>query len=177
MINDENKIEDVLNILRRSKPVLPNPEALSDSVMRLLREEKSKVSLMEQIIEFLFGWVYVGWVRRSMITVSIIFILLFGFQQAVILKRINDLSSQKIENENSVLTGFHDEIASKLLIFKITGKKLSDHKLSVSKEEIDEMIKSLNKLQVKYKEVIDVIESDPELKKYVEGRMNEIKNK
>jgi FKBP-type peptidyl-prolyl cis-trans isomerase (trigger factor) len=64
-----------------------------------------------------------------------------------------------------------------MLIYKVTGRKLSDNELSVTKEEIDEMIKSVSRLQVKYKEIIDLIENDPELKKYVENRMNEIKKK
>jgi hypothetical protein len=174
MKDDKSKYESVLNILRNSKPVLRDPEAISDKVIRLLREEKSKISFTELLIEFLFGWVYVGWVRRSMIAVSMIIVLFFGFQQAIILKRINDLSSQKIENGNSIMTSLKDEITSKMLIYKITGRKLSDEKLSVSKEEIDEMIKSVNKLQVKYKDIIDLVENDPQLKKYIENRIKEI---
>jgi hypothetical protein len=177
MKEDINKYDKVLNMLRNSKPVLTDPEAISDRVIRLLREERSKVSFTELLIEFLFGWAYVGWVRRSMITVSMSIILIFGFQQAIILKRINDLSSQKIENGNSIMTSIEDEITSKMLIYRITGRKLSDDKLPVSKKEIDEMIKSVNKLQVKYKDVIDLIENDPQLKEYVENRMKELNKK
>ena len=35
------------------------------------------------------------------------------------------------------------------------------------------MMKSINKLQIKYKDIINLIEDDPELKKYVESRMKE----
>ncbi len=177
MKDDKSKYESVLNILRNSKPVLNDPETVSEKVIRKLQEEKSRVSFTDLVIDFLFGWVYVGWVRRSMIAVTMVIVLFFGFQQAIILKRINDLSSQKIENGNSVMTSLKDEITSKMLIYKITGRKLSGEELPVSKEEIDEMIKSVNKLQVKYKDIIDLIENDPQLKKYVENRMKEINKK
>jgi hypothetical protein len=37
------------------------------------------------------------------------------------------------------------------------------------------MINTLNKLQVKYKDLLYHIENDPQLKKYVETRLNELK--
>jgi hypothetical protein len=177
MEDDSTKYERILHILRNSKPVLEDPEVVSERIIRKLREEKSRVSLAELLIEFLFGWVYVGWVRRSMIAVAMTIVMFFGFQQVIILKRIKDLSSQRIVAGTSFMTVLEDELPGKMLIYKISGRKFSDEKLQVSKEEIDEMIRSLNKLQVRYKDIIQLIQHDPELKKYVESRMNEIQKK
>ena len=60
----DKKYEDVLKLLRNSKPVFTDVEAVTEKVMRQIQEEKSKFSLMELIVEFLFGWVYIGWVRK-----------------------------------------------------------------------------------------------------------------
>lgn len=177
MEEDSTKYERILNILRNSKPVPEDPEVVSEKILRKLREEKSGVSLAELLIEFLFGWAYVGWVRRSMIAVSMVIVLFFGFQQVIILKRIKELSSQRIVAGTSFMTGLEDELPGKMLIYKISGRKFSDEKLPVSKGEIDEMIKSLDSLQVRYKDLIELIQHDPELKKYVERRMNEIQKK
>jgi hypothetical protein len=177
MEDDNTKYERILNILRNSKPVPEDPEVVSEKIIRRLREEKSKVTLAELLIEFLFGWVYVGWARRSMIAVSMVIVLLFGFQQVIILKRIKDLSSQRIVAGAPFMTGLEDELPGKMLIYKISGRKLYDEKLPVTKEEVDEMIKSLNILQVRYKDIIEHIQHDPELKKYYERRMNEILKK
>ena len=68
-----------------------------------------------------------------------------------------------------------DDLTSKMLIYRITGRKFPDGKASVSEKEIDEMINTLNKLQVKYKDLFYMIENDPQLKKYVETRLNEQK--
>lgn len=173
MADGDKKYEKVLNLLRQSKPVLTDIESVAEKVIRQLQEEEAKISLPELIIEFLFGWVYIGWVRRSMITAVLVVALLFGYQQALILRRINDLSGQRIQNGTLLMTNLNDDFANKLLIYRITGRKLSDEKISVSQKEIDEMINSLNKLQIKYKDVINLIENDPQLKKYVEDKMNE----
>lgn len=173
MADGDKKYEKVLNLLRQSKPVLTDIESVAEKVIRQLQEEEAKISLPELIIEFLFGWVYIGWVRRSMITAVLVVALLFGYQQALILRRINDLSGQRIQNGTFLMTNLNDDFANKLLIYRITGRKLSDGKITVSEKEIDEMINSLNKLQIKYKDVINLIENDPQLKKYVEDKMNE----
>jgi hypothetical protein len=175
MTTESEKYEKVLNLLKKSKPDLTGSDTVNEKIMRKLQEEKSKVGLPELIIEFLFGWVYVGWVRRSMIAATLVIIVLFGYQQALILRRINDLSGQRIQNGTLLMTGLKDDLASKILIYRITGKKLTDGKLSVSEKEIDEMIWSLNKLQVKYRDILNLIEDDPQLKKYVEDRMKENK--
>ena len=172
MTDGDKKYEKVLNILRQSKPILTDVESVAEKIIRHLQEEEAKISLPELIIEFLFGWVYIGWVRRSMITAVIVVALMFGYQQVLILRRINDLSGQRIQNGTLLMTNLNDDLANKLLIYRFKGRKLSDEKISVSQKEIDEMINSLNKLQIKYKDVINFIENDPQLKKYVEDRMN-----
>jgi hypothetical protein len=172
MTADEKNYEKVLNVLRNSKPALKDVEAVTEKIMKQLQEEKSKVTLAELIFEYMFGWVYIGWVRRSMVTASLVLAFLFVYQQSLIISRINDLSGQRIRNGTLFMTNLRDDLADKLLIYRITGRKLSDEKISISQKEIDEMINSLNKLQVKYKDVINLIENDPQLKKYVESRMN-----
>lgn len=171
----DKKYEDVLKLLRNSKLVFTDIEAVTEKVMRQIQEEKSKFSLMELIVEFLFGWVYIGWVRKSMITAVLVVALLFVFQQAIILRRINDLSGQRIQTGTLLKTNMTDDLTNKMLIYRIAGKKLSDGKVKVSEKEIDEMIRSLNNLQVKYKDIINLIEDDPQLKKYIEDKMKENK--
>jgi len=167
------KYKQVLNMLRQSKPVLKDAEAISEKVIKQLTEEKSNISLAEMIIEYFFGWAYIGWVRRSMIVAVLVIVILFGYQQALILRRINDLSGQRIQNSSFVMTNLRDDLVNKMMEYRIEGWDLSNGRTSVSEKEINELINSLNKLQVKYKDLFYLIENDPQLKKYVETRMNE----
>jgi hypothetical protein len=173
MTEEDMKYKQVLNMLRQSKPVLKDAEAISEKVIKQLTEEKSNISLAEMIIEYFFGWAYIGWVRRSMIVAVLVIVILFGYQQALILRRINDLSGQRIQNSSFVMTNLRDDLVNKMMEYRIEGWDLSNGRTSVSEKEINELINSLNKLQVKYKDLFYLIENDPQLKKYVETRMND----
>lgn len=171
MKTEDSKYDKVLNLLRNSNPVLKDVDDLTEIVMRQLKEEKSKITFNELLIDFFFGWVYIGWVRKSMVTAVLALAFLFIYQQSLIIKQVKDLSGQRIQNGSVVFTNLKDELSDQLRIFRLTGKKNPEEKIKVSEKEVDDMIKSLNKLQVRYKDIINLIEKDPELKKYVESRM------
>lgn len=173
MTKESEKYDLIVNMLKKSRPVFTEPEKVTDKVMRQIQEDKSRVSFMDLLVDYLFGWVYIGWVRRSMVAVTLIIAVLFVYQQGAIMKRINDLSDRKINNGDLLMTGYTEDIKNKMLIYTITGKKITDAKITASKKEIDEMISSINKLQVKYKDLFRIIENDPQLKEYIENRMKE----
>jgi hypothetical protein len=178
MKTEDRKYDKVLNLHQNSRPVMTDPESVTDKIMRQLQEEKSHVTYAELLLDFLFGWVYIGWVRRTMITVVLALAFLFIYQQSLIIKQVKELSGQRIDNGTIVMTNLREELIDQLRILKLTGKRFPDEKINVSEKEIDDMIRSLNKLQIKYKDVISLIEKDPELKKHVESRMLEYrKNK
>jgi hypothetical protein len=121
--------------------------------------------------------VYIGWIRRSLVTAAFIVVIFFGYQQAIILKKINDLTEQRIPNGEFIQTGLTDNLTNRILLYRLTGRKYSDRKITVSEKEINDLVRSVNKLQVKYKDILDLIENDPEIKKYVEEKINEIRKK
>jgi hypothetical protein len=177
-MSDENKkYKKLLDLLKRSEPVFTDPEAITDRIMRELQQEKSKISLPELIIEYLFGWVYIGWIRRSLIATALMIVIFFGYQQTIIIKRINNLTEQRIPNGDLIETGQTNNIENRLLMYKLTGRKFSDGKITVSEKEINDLIRSVNRLQVKYRDILDLIENDPQLKKYVEEKINKIRGK
>jgi hypothetical protein len=174
MKEENSKYDKVLKRIKEARPELKHPENLTERVMSQLKEEKSQINIGELMIEFLFGWIYIGWVRRSMVVAAVSVALLFGYQQVLILKKINELSGQRIQNGNLFMTNAKNEISDRVRLFRFTGRKMDRDKTMVQKEDIDEMIRSINKLQIKYKDIINLIEDDPELKKYLETRMQEL---
>jgi hypothetical protein len=175
METDNIKYEKVLNLIKNSNPELEENESITEDVMRQIRKEKSRVKLSELMIEFLFGWVYIGWVRKSMITATVLIIVFFAYQQVYILHRINELSDNKVPGISQILTTGKDDFVNRILVYKLRGASRPGDKLPVSEKEIDEMINSMNSLKIKYKNVFDLIEKDPQLKKYVEEKISESK--
>ena len=177
-MNTENtKYNRLINVLKNYKPVLNDPEILAESVIRQINVKKSEFKFIELIMEFFFGWVYIGWMRRSLVTAAMLLIAFFGYQQIIILQRINELAEQKIQGAIFTKTDFSEETYNRNMIYSITRKKFPDTNITVSEKEIEKMIRSVNKLQLKYGDLFYLIENDPQIKEYVENKMNKSMNK
>jgi hypothetical protein len=173
MENENGKYDDLIRLIQKKRPEMKHPDIVTEKILAELRKGKSGFVIKDIVIEFLFGWIYIGWVRKLMVIAAAFFVLLFGYQQAVILRKINELSGQRINDGMLFLKGSESGFPERAGLFRLSGRDLAGKKTSVSKEDIDEMIKSINSLQIKYQDLIDQIKDDPELKEYIENRMKE----
>ena len=173
MKREEEKYDALLKILRKSEPKLESTKDIEDNVIRRIQQMENKDDRSMNLFDYLFGWVYIGWVRNSLVAASVFIVVFFVYQQSVILKRINALSNQPIINENRIMTGLTGNLKGNLLFYKLTGKKIKSQRNAITDKQIEEFLKSVNDLQDKYKDVIKLINEDPELKKEVEKRMTE----
>jgi hypothetical protein len=173
MKREEEKYDALLKILRKSGPKLESTKDIEDNVIRRIEQMENKDDRSMNLFDYLFGWVYIGWVRKSLIAASFFIVAFFVYQQSMILKRINALSNQPVINESRVMTGLSGNLKGKLLFFKITGKKIESKRNTITDKQIEEFLKSINDLQYKYKDLIKLIDEDPELKKEIEKRMTE----
>jgi hypothetical protein len=170
---ESEKYNKVLNILRNSKPVLNSTEDIEKKVIERISGMNQKKPDLSDVVDFLFGWVYIGWVRRSLIIASLGLVLIFIYQQSVILKRINYLSRQAIVNEREKGFISADEFEKRLKIYKLSGRKLSSQNITISEKQMKQLLESVNEFQTEYKDLLNLIEEDPELKKIIEKRMIE----
>jgi hypothetical protein len=176
MESESEKFKKVINILRNSKPVLRSTEDIESEVIRkILKAHQSEVVLSD-IIDFLFGWVYVSWVRRSLIAASVFLVMIFVWQQSVILKQINFLSRQVIVSNGEYMPASSDRIEKRLMSYKISDRMFTSKSITISEKQLEQLMESVNELQVKYKDLINLIEEDPELKKMIEKKLNENSN-
>ena len=172
MNSEETKYEKILDILKRSKPQLSNTHDLEENVINIIREKQKKSETSFNILDFIFGWVYVGWVRTVLVTASIILIVAFAYQQTIILKRINSLDSRTIFIENQVVSGSVNN-DGRTLFYRLSGQRMPAQGITISEKQLDQIVNSYNELEKKYRDLIKLIEEDPELKKYVEKKLNE----
>ncbi|MBE3094131.1 MAG: hypothetical protein IMZ52_03800 [Actinobacteria bacterium] len=170
---ENGKYIKVLNILRKSKPVLGSTDDIEKEVIkRIARVHQSRLNLSE-VIDFLFGWVYIGWVRRSLITASIVLVLVFVYQQGVILKQINYLSRQTIVIDGETTSTPAYEIDKMIMTYKLSGRRFPSQSITISDKQMKQLLESVNELQVKYNDLKNLIEDDPELKKLIEKKLIE----
>lgn len=173
MSSEEEKYNRILNILRKSKPVLTGMDEIEENVMQRIIKKGKKEDRSFSILEFLFGWAYIGWVRNSLIAASVMIIALFTYQQSLILKRINSLENRAILTESQFVNGTSDRIDDKLFLYNLTDRKILPRRITITERQMKRLINSINDLQDQYKDLLKVIEEDPELKKIIETRLSE----
>jgi hypothetical protein len=173
---EENKYDSVINILRRSKPVLTGTDKIRERVLNEIQLPRKKEVEDFNLFDYLFGWVYIGWIRKSLITVSFSLIALFIYQQLLILKRIDRLESQSVGAGSQFVRMNQAEPYNIITTDNLTRLRLKTGRIALDKKQINELMNSYNEMEHKYKDLIRIIEDDPELKKLLEEKLSE-KNK
>jgi hypothetical protein len=170
---ESEKYKKVVEILKRSDPILDSTEDLEREVIKRISRENKKDLYYSEIIDFLFGWVYIGWVRKSLITASVMLVMFFVWQQGIILKQISFLNRQTIVSEGGATYTPAVNIEKGILLYKFTGRRFLSKSITIPKKQMDQLLESVNELQENYKDLIKMIEDDPELKRMIEKKMIE----
>ena len=173
MIPESEKYNRIVNKLRKLRPYLSSTKEIEDAVIKRISKDSNRKPILSDIIDFVFGWVYIGWVRRSLITASVLLVSIFIWQQSIIIKRINILSEKTpvIQRESS--SGSIENIEKLMTIYTNLEVKFHSKTITLSEKEMREILESLNEMQIKYNDIENLINSDPELKKYVEKKLEE----
>jgi hypothetical protein len=173
MVPENEKYKQVLQVLRNSKPVLESTEEIEKEVLKRISKVPRSYVSPDDVIDFLFGWVYIGWVRRSLITASVLLVITFTYQQRIILQRLDVLSRQTIITDGESEFIPSDDLEKSLTLYKLSGKTFTSRKITLSEQQVKQMLESVNEIEHKYKDLLKLIEEDPELKKYVEKKLLE----
>jgi hypothetical protein len=64
----------------------------------------------------------------------------------------------------------------RLTFYKLSTRLSPGGDIGISESQLEEFLNSYNDLQVKYKDLLRIIEENPELKRYIENKLNEEKN-
>ena len=173
----DEKYWRTVNLLKKSKPV---PDGLNDFGLEVIR----KISLLSEkkehafsIFDFLFGWTEIVWIRRSLITVSFVLVAVFIYQQSMIVKQLNWLSTQVGENQEQLVTRSYSEYSGRLKFLNISGRGVQQKNSTVSEEQLDMILKSLDRLQTDYEELMKILDENPELKDIVDKKLNNMDSK
>jgi len=173
MKKEDLKYEQLIDILRKSKPEFKDEEVINDRILRQIQLNKQKPEFKDMLIEFFFGWVYVGWVRKSMVTAALLVISIFIYQQSLILKRFEQLPKQEMPATEFNMSSLKSEVETRILQYQLSNKDISEKQRLLTEKEIDNFIKSLKKIKHKNKELLELVENDPLLKEYLEMKMKE----
>lgn len=159
-----DKFEKIIEALRKSTPELTRYDQIEEAVIkRITRQSDNNLT---GIIDLLFGWIYIGWVRKSLITASFALLGLFVWQQHIIMNKINDLSVRLNENDRMMIYDRSASLEKRQMLLKISRERSGGYYMS--EEDLNILIDSINHLNIRYRNLIDMIDDDTLLKRKVE---------
>ena len=169
VIMESEKYNKILKVIRESKPVLDSTEDIEKEVIKRISRVKQPVFNFSETIDSLFGWVYIGWVRRTLITASVLLVTVFIYQQGVMLKQINFLSRQIIDTGGEMQVSTDQRVEKLLMMYRKSGRGFPSRSVTISEKQMNELLEYLNQ----YKDLEKLIEEDPELKQLIEKKLIE----
>jgi len=168
MEEDNEKYRKIVNALRSSRPV---PDSFFDIEMAVM-EFVSKKEKRGSIMDFIFGWIHIGWVRRSLIAASFILLGFFIRQQNNILNQIDNLGRQMKLNARVTTYDPAGAIERKQLLYRLTREMDQSGDVMIPQDELNRLLDTLNDIRMRYRDIMDLIEGDPELKKMVQEKID-----
>ena len=169
MIMESEKYNKILKVLRESKPVLDSTGDIEKEVIKRISRVKQPAFNFSEAIDTLFGWVYIGWVRRTLITASVLLVMVFIYQQGVMFKQISFLSRQIIYTGGEMQVSADNQVERLLLMYRKSGRGFPSRSVTISEKQMNE----LQEYMKKYKDLEKLIEEDPELKQLIEKKLIE----
>jgi hypothetical protein len=177
MTKENDRYKKIMEILRNSRPDLIQPEGIENEVIRKIQNKDQKSGTVSDFIESLFSWVYIGWVRRSLVGAAVVLVAVFIYQQGFILKQVRNISERVVNIGNEQVSVPSSEFARRLTLYKMSPRLAPAGEIRVSEKQLEDILNSYDELLVKYKDLIRIIEEDPALKQYIENKLNEEGNK
>ncbi len=173
MTTANDRYKKMVEILRKSRPDMVQPEELENEIMSRIQCENQNKGRISDFIESLFGWVYIGWVRRSLVGAAVILVALFVYQQAFIFRQVKNISKLVVITGNETAPISSSELEKRLTLYKMSTRLTTGDDIKISGRQLEEFLDSYNDLQVKYKDLLRIIEEDPELKNYIENKLEQ----
>ena len=172
MIPENREYRKILEILRKSEPTMTNPEEVENEVISRIMRTRAVHNQVFDFTEKLFGWVYIGWVRRTLVVTCIMIICVFLYQQTIILSQVKKISRQSVVITNELRSFPAEDAGKRLTILRLSNKLRSQEELRITEEQLEILIRSYDELELKYRNLLKIIDDNPELKAYIENRLN-----
>lgn len=175
LLNNLSQAEFVLAKLKRSLPVLENPESLSHSIIKEIKAEQRIVNEHHSFSETFLSWFMLPQLRLALYSLIIFFFTVYSYEEVTALKSVvtleNNLKSKGANYEASMsdnlpnLSFLYD--LYKLLAGEKKHLKLSEEWLVVNKEFLRKLFTEYSSLSPEKKKEFE------ELRKTLTKEQNE----
>ncbi len=171
-MNNRDKYFKVIKALKSNRPVLPDKEKLTDDIMRRMKGSENKPVFHEKVSNYIFGWADNSWIRGAMAAAAVLFIGIFIIQQVIITNRINNLEKQLIRTVNTI-NGHEPDLGmmQKVLLNIVVKDHMMVDSITVSKSDLEELLKSYLELQENYEDLQKSFRLEPYIQDMIRRSM------
>ena len=103
-------------------------------------------------------------------------IAIFVYQQAFIFRQVKAISKNIVITGNESSDVSSSVLGRRLTLYRMSSRLSPAGEIRIPESQLEELLDSYNELQVKYKDLLRIIEENPELKKTIEKKLKEEKN-
>jgi hypothetical protein len=175
MAKENDKYSRILDLLRKSEPLPESPFEIERIVMERISADKERSRGSVSFIDILFGWVNISWVRRSLVSISILLLVFFAWQQNTILKQVGFMANQ-IEKAGRFSNYDPDAALEKKKTLYRISEELPEN-VTLPSGDLRMLIDSLNELNIRYRDLLDYLEKDSSLRRSLEEFNRKSKSK
>jgi hypothetical protein len=169
----DEKYRKTIEILKKSGPVTDSQEDIARDVINRISSLPVQDKEPFSIFNFLFGWTEIVWIRRSLIMASFMLVAIFIYQQSVIVKQLNMLSTRIGVNTEYPVSNITSGFTGRLRLMKFSGSGVHSNNSAITDEQLEMLIESVDKLQKDYDDLSKIIMESPELKEMLEMKLRE----
>lgn len=173
MTKEKYTYKRIIELLKNSEPSFDQQAQTENYVLEQIEKEGMHGNKFSDMAEALFGWAYNPLARRILITVSIVLVGVFVIQQSVLVKQVMSISRQVVVLKNETESSVIPDLGSRLELYKVSGRFRSGGSIRISGGELEKLIEEYSTLDGKYQDLLKIINEDPELKSYVEKKLEE----
>lgn len=154
LLNNVNHSNLILTKLKRSIPVLEDPDSLSNSILNEVKAERRMVNTHHSFGETLLSWFMLPQMRLALYSLIIFFVVIYSYEEVTALKSVvtleNNLKSKGVNYE----AGMSDNMPNLSLLYDLykilAGEKkhlkLTEEWLLVNKEFLRKLFAEYNSL-------------------------------
>jgi hypothetical protein len=169
----KEKYKQTIEILKKSVPVADSQKDIEREVINRISSLPIQNMETSSIFNFLFGWTEIVWIRRSLIMASFVLVLVFIYQQSVIVKQLNLLSNRIVVNNERPVNMITSDFSGKLRFLMFSRSRVHSNNRTITDEQLEMLIESVDKLKKDYDNLNKIIMENPELKDLIEKKLNE----
>lgn len=150
----KDKLDKIYSRLDSYKPEPEDRSGMIRNIMDRTSESNTEQSI-GKIMNILFGWTEILWVRRGLITISMGLIFVFVFQQFSIVSRIGQLESRMVESSTEkILRQQGEHVLLNSVIMKEMQEGQLQDSVMVSDKDLRDLVNSYSDLQRRYQDLL-----------------------